>query len=293
MKLRKAISTLIALIVLLAVTRSLASDRIALGSASFQFVDRLGNADKPIVVWTHAPRALKPKSAIVFVMHGMRRNGREYRDQWVRHAEAQRFLLIVPEFSEQAYSDEAYQRGNMFDDQGRAIDPTKWTFTAIEHLFDYVREAAGNRSEQYYLYGHSAGGQVVQRLVMFLPQARFKRAIAANPGYYTLPEAGAFPYGLDGTTASDETLRQGFARDFVLLLGDADTDRDDPNLRKTAEADRQGQHRFERGQFFFERARQRAAALDADFHWQKRTVRGAGHSDKQMSQAAVTALFAR
>lgn len=271
-----------------------AADTIAPGAGSLQFVDSLGNSDRPITVWTYAPKKLRASSPIVFVMHGMRRNGREYRDQWIEHADKGGFLLIVPEFAEQAYSSDVYQLGNMFDEKGRPIDPAKWTYTAIEHLFDYVKGITGNTSSRYSIYGHSAGGQFVQRLVLFVPTARYQRAIAANPGYYTLPNVEvAFPYGLQTTTADVATLKESFSRPFLLLLGDQDTNRDDPNLRKTAEADEQGMNRFERGKNYFQLAKQRAAELQAVFDWKQQTVRGAGHSDKQMSKAAAAALVAR
>src|SRR5271155_4121645 len=43
-------------------------------------------------------------------------------------------------------------------------------------------------SKTYYLYGHSAGGQFAHRLVLFMPNARYQRVVAANPGYYTMPQ---------------------------------------------------------------------------------------------------------
>jgi pimeloyl-ACP methyl ester carboxylesterase len=268
-----------------------AAEKFPAGAASIPFVDQLGNADKPLTLWTYAPRRLNDRSPIVIVLHGVRRNGQQYRDQWVEHAEKRNLLLIVPEFPESSYSNEAYQRGNMFDEAGRPVDQAQWTFTAIEHAFDYVKQLAGNTSDKYFLYGHSAGGQVVQRLVLFLPNARYKRAIAANPGYYTMPDGAPFPYGLQGTVANDDTLKGSFGHDFVLLLGERDTERDDPNLRKTPEADAQGLTRFERGQNYFEMCGEKARALTATFSWRKRTVPGAGHSDKQMSKAAVAILF--
>jgi poly(3-hydroxybutyrate) depolymerase len=271
-----------------------ATESIPVGKGSFEFVDQLGNPDKPITVWTYAPRKLRASSPIVFVMHGTRRNGREYRDQWIDHADKRGFLLVVPEFAAQDYGSEAYQRGNMFDDEGRPIDASKWTFMAIEHLFDHVKEMSGNTSQRYYLYGHSAGGQFVQRLVLFLPEARFRRAIAANPGWYTMPDMEtAFPYGLQKSTANEDTLKSSFANPFVLMLGDQDVNRDDPNLRKSPEADLQGANRFERGKAYFQQAKKLSGELGANFAWKQQTVRGAAHSDKQMSKAAAAAMFAR
>ena len=227
-------------------------------------------------------------------MHGKGRNASQYRDQWIEHAEKQNFLLIAPEFSEAAYPGEAYSLGNMFDSQGRAIDSSNWAFYAIEHLFDHVKELTSNTSSKYWIYGHSAGGQFVHRLVLFLPEARYQRAVAANPGWYTMPDTRVgFPYGVKQTAVTNATLAKSFAHPFTLLLGDQDTKRDDPNLRKTPEADAQGPHRFARGKKYFESAQRKAANLKLPFQWKQQVVPGTGHSDRQMSDAAAKALFAR
>jgi poly(3-hydroxybutyrate) depolymerase len=282
-------------VVLLAIHCAVASasgaEQIAPGRGSFQFSDEKGSPDKPITVWTYAPANVRPGSPVVFVMHGVQRNGQKYRDDWIPHADRRGFLLIVPEFAERHYSTEAYQRGNMVDEKGKPVDPSKWTFAVIEHLFDRVKEMSGNTSSGYYIYGHSAGAQFVHRFVQFMPSARYIRAIAANPGYYTMPDLStAFPYGLKNTLATEESIAQALSRDFVLMLGERDTDRNDPNLRKTPEADAQGLVRFQRGQNFYKQAKEMAVRLSATFSWKLLTVPNVGHSDKQMSAVAANQI---
>ena len=46
---------------------------------------------------------------------------------------------------------------------------------------------AGSRRERFLLYGHSAGGQVVHRLMTFGYSRRLEKVVAANCGSYTLP----------------------------------------------------------------------------------------------------------
>ena len=53
----------------------------------------------------------------------------------------------------------------------------------------------------YALYGHSAGGQFVHRYVAFADAPRMESAVAANSGWYTMPDDGAFPYGWGGDIA--------------------------------------------------------------------------------------------
>jgi len=103
----------------------------------------------------------------------------------------------------------------------------------------------------------------------------------------------SFPYGLRHSNLSEQSLRTSFGRDFVLLLGQQDLDSEDPNLRKTANAEEQGSTRFDRGRNYFQTAQSEAAKLGASFTWQLRTVAGAQHSDAQMAQAAAAILFAK
>lgn len=159
-------------------------------------------------------------------------------------------------------------------------------------MFDAIKTATGNQSADYFLYGHSEGGQFVHRLVLLLPDARFARAIAANPGWYTMPAFNTqFPYGLGSAPASEASLKKSFTRDFALLLGDRDTDPNHPELRRTPQAMAQGAHRFERGQNYMKHATQQAKALNVELAWRLEVVPRAAHENRKMSQAAAT-LFA-
>ena len=75
------------------------------------------------------------------------------------------------------------------------------------------------------------------------------------------------------------------------MLGEEDTDPDDPELRKTAEAEEQGDTRFERGHNYFKAARAEAEELQTPFNWRLATVPGAHHSDKQMARGAILKIF--
>jgi hypothetical protein len=125
-----------------------------------------------------------------------------------------------------------------------------------------------------------------------MPYARYQRVVAANPGYYTMPAFEIkYPYGLANTQVDANSLSQAFGKNLVLLLGDKDTNPDDPDLRKTPKANEQGATRFERGHYFFRHAQEKAAELDAPFSWSLSIVPNAGHSNKEMSEGAAKVLF--
>ncbi|MDZ7757086.1 hypothetical protein [Rhodohalobacter sp.] len=47
--------------------------------------------------------------------------------------------------------------------------------------------------------------QFIHRMVMFKPDARFDLAIAANPGWYTIPDSKQnYPYGILGAPTVQE-----------------------------------------------------------------------------------------
>jgi hypothetical protein len=111
-----------------------------------------------------------------------------------------------------------------------------------------VRYAERLTASTYDIIGHSAGGQFVHRLVLFVPGARFRRAVASSPGRYAFPSLTTdFPYGLRGTPIDYADLVHALSRDFVLLLGDRDTE----DRVREPEAMHQGRNRFARGLRFF------------------------------------------
>ncbi len=244
------------LLVIIAPTAS-AANGLKIGSSSFVFRDTLGNKNKPITVWYHKPKESNADTPVVFVMHGVKRNGREYRDAWIKHAEQEKFILLVPEFSKKHYpGNKQYNLGNMFSSSNKPIPKSKWTYSAIEHIFDHVLNITDLKAKHYSIYGHSAGAQFVHRLVLFLPDARINTAISANAGWYTMPNKRfKFPYGVKKTSISFNQLRKAFSQNLIIPLSDKDTDKNHKHLRKTKKAMAQGKHRFERGKKFFQSAK--------------------------------------
>jgi hypothetical protein len=99
-----------------------------------------------------------------------------------------------------------------------------------------------------------------------------------------------FPYGLGGLPVTEASLKTSLGRDVILLLGERDTDPNDPELRNTRQAEAQGPHRFARGQEFFREAKHESAELKAPFGWRLQIVPGAAHDPKKMSGPAAAVL---
>lgn len=261
------------------------------GPASYVFN---GWPGPPIKVWTYAPTSgALDELPIVVVMHGVNRDGDRYRDEWVETATENGMIVLAPNFSSADFPRSAsYNLGNMFEGEtGAPVDEALWSFSAIDALFADAVNRIGGAQESYALYGHSAGAQFVHRYRYFKPETRAGLFISANAGWYTMPDFGeAFPYGLGESGLAPGSLRQALSSDLVVLLGDRDTDANDPNLRRTEEAMEQGAHRFARGQTFFDAAKRKAAEEGVEFGWRIETVTGAHHSNALMAPSAAALI---
>lgn len=232
-------------------------------------------------VWYFLPENVKADAPVLIVMHGVNRDADRYRNDWMPHAQRYGLILVAPEFSQKDFP----------ETEGYSLE-AKGAFGFIEPVFDAVKAATGNRSERFHLYGHSAGAQFVHRYLYYQPQARVARAVAANAGWWTLPDLTVeFPYGLKDSPISEAALKNMLQRPLVVLLGTADTDPNDKNLRRTPESMLQGPYRFARGHTFFDAGLKQAAALGVPFGWELATAPGVGHSDSGTSAFAVRHLF--
>lgn len=243
----------------------------------------------PLPVWYQLPERVTADTPVVVVMHGVNRDADRYRDEWAGLARQHGFIVVCPEFSARDFPGAGgYNTGYFAGSDGAPRPRALWSFAAIEPLFDAVRARFGTRAERYTIYGHSAGAQFVHRFVLFMPEARIEQAIAANAGWYTMPDPHTgFPYGLGKAPVAPDGLSTALGKPLTVLLGTADTDTADPDLRTTPEANAQGPHRFARGQTFFAAGQGAAARLGVPFGWRMDFVPGVGHKNGLMAEAAA------
>ena len=166
-------------------------------------------------------------------------------------------IVLAPQFTEEYFPGDAYMFGNMSDTAGNMLPKSAWALTAIERLFDMVRDELGLRRTEYDIVGFSGGAQFVYRLALFVPEARFRRAVAASAGRYAFPSwSERLPYGLAGSPLDRLHLPQAFSRDLVVLLADRDIRDGEREPASMA----QGTTRFAKGLRFFATATDEAAA---------------------------------
>lgn len=260
-------------------------------AAADEFKWRFDAWDGPsFPVRMYVPQNVNADSPIVIVLHGQSRDAERYFQDWVKQADSHDLIIVTPEFTQESFRGSSrYNLGHVFDsDTGAVRDESLWTFSAIEPLFDAVVARLGGEQSQYILYGHSAGAQFVHRYLYYKPDARVRRYIAANAGWYTVPVYDFdYPYGLTKSTIRATDLERIFSSKLVILLGDQDRDPEDKSLRKTKEAKQQGPHRLARGQTMYQVGKSTAEAKALDFAWTLLVVKGAGHVNAQMTPAAA------
>lgn len=263
------------------------------GRNAISYVDRDHYPDRPVTLHTYRSQDHAPDRPLVIVQHGMLRNGDDYRDFWIPAADRHGLLIVAPTFADQAWPGaENYNNGAVFDapsGEPRPVDG--WAYGLVGRIVDRLR-AAGVSSGKAYLFGHSAGGQFVHRLMSSQPHAHFHAAACANAGWYTLPTLDvAFPEGLGGVGLTAEHLARLLAYPMTILAGDQDIVTDDPHLPSGEAALRQGPHRYARAHNYFEAGRREAANRGLPFNWSLQTVPGIGHNGRAMSAACASLWF--
>jgi len=287
------LKSIVIAILLLVAGPAFAATPVPGGKWSWVFVDKKGNADRPIRVYTYRPKACDSTCPIWFVMHGVKRNASYYRDLWVDLADRYKFMVIAPEFAQKDYPKAAwYNLGGVSETE----NPEKWTYAAIDHLFEEMRDGQAD----YRIFGHSAGAQFVERMLLLRPQSKASLYAAGNPGWHLLPEwrkdkgvDQSFPYSLIGSKSGEAQAREAFGRKFILLLGEKDSDPDDENLNKTDGAMKQGATRVERGESFFKIATRVSGDIGAKFEWQLVEVPEVAHDALGMSNALGVQIYGK
>lgn len=249
-------------------------------------------------IWYYRPSTSEDSLRLVMVLHGMGRNGEDYLDSWIPYADENQLFVVAPEFSDEqpigfvgslsgGGFEYRYSTGNVVSWFARDLPEKDWYFTSVEHLFDTFLRSDSQLLKRYVLFGHSAGGQFVHRMVMFTPEASFDLAISANSGWYTIPDSEQnYPYGISGAPKVQDRITYSLQRPLIVFLG---TD-DKPNqggFRTRSEAMKQGVSRPQRGEHFFNAAQNTASIRGLNLGWQLKYAEEIGHNYKEMAEAAM------
>ena len=250
--------------------------------------------DRPLVLHATPPRDFDTGTPVLFVHHGVRRNGRDYRDYWLDLVDEAGVLAISIEFPERSFPDHlSYQFGNLHDQEGRPNSREQWTFSVVERLFDALLAQGITTRQRYGLFGHSAGGQFVHRMMSFGFRDRVAIAISANAGTYAMPDlATPWPFGLGQTDVDTDALCALLSFPITVMAGTEDVKTTGEFFPKGPRSMRQGAHRYERAHNYVRAGHAAAAALQSSCSWTVIDVPGVGHDGKGMSAAATRIVAA-
>jgi pimeloyl-ACP methyl ester carboxylesterase len=201
-------------------------------------------------------------------VHGLDRAASEF-PVLVGQAERTGPIVLVPEFDAAQFPDVyAYNYGNVRrpPPNGTVVPRDLWNFGIIDRRSEQVRTAVGSERETFGLFGNSAGAQVVLRYLALTEATAVDAAVAANSGWYMLPDLAVhYPARMGGLDLDESYLRLFLGGRLIVLLGNADTYTKAPDLPRSEAAMAQGPHRLTRGQRHFEHCRQFADRLGGRF----------------------------
>lgn len=266
------------------------------GSGSFVFSD-VAAPSGSLRVFFYCPKPSGSDLTIVVAMHGFDRAASDFRDALISQAKRSRRIVLVPAFDKAQFPDAyAYNYGNVMRQQLSAAPAPRrlWNFGIVDRLFEKVREAVRSKQKNFELFGLSAGAQFVLRYLALTEGAAVDVAVAANCGWYMLPDLSLdYPVGMGGLALDESDLRRYLRRNLTILLGDADTDSAAHDLPREEAAIAQGPHRLARGLWHYEHCKKIAGRLGTPFGWTLKIVPGAGHVDQAIYDQAVLSLADR
>ena len=260
------------------------------GRASIPYRDPL-TPDRALVLECYRPASHAPGSPVVLVQHGMGRNGDEYCDAWVPAADKHGLLVVATTFPGAEWpGSRPYNDGNVLEEDGTLRPREAWSQAIPGRVFALLRRAGVTTRDKAFLWGHSAGGQFVHRLMGTQPHDIFEAVGPANAGWYTLPTLDLpYPEGLGGIGLDRDAVVR--LLDYPMVIFAADRDVDGANLPMHAAAMAQGPHRFARAHAYLARGRAEAERLGVSCRWSLVVVPGLGHEGMRMSGVAAAYWF--
>jgi pimeloyl-ACP methyl ester carboxylesterase len=152
------------------------------------------------IFYYYVPTKLTDQTEVLILVHGTPKdlmpeeNAEFYVVSWADFAEEHNYILIAPAFNQEnfssRYGDQAM--GGYRGLFGREIGADEW----VLRLVNTFQHSTKILSDQFSLYGHSAGGQFVGRFLVTHPEV-VKRAVITSAATYPQPDFDVqWPHGM-------------------------------------------------------------------------------------------------
>ena len=237
-------------------------------------------------VFTYRPRRVA-LAGLLFLFDGVHRDASGMRDKATALAERAGIITFAPHLDRERFPKWRYNSAGVIR-RGQKQPRELWTGPLLQRLFEWARDVTGQPSARLFLFGHSAGGQMLSRICAYSPLSSTARIVIANPSAYVAPLLDEpTPYGFAGIFAPAEAvarLQVYLALPITIYLGQRDTG--SRNLATSNAAMRQGRNRLQRGRRTYQSALTLAHRNAWAFNWQLVEAPRVGHSSRAMLHAA-------
>ena len=245
--------------------------------------------DRPLTLHSARPSALGRRYAGAIRASWRWPQWRGYRDYWLQVVDDPDILAIADRVFGRAFPDYLrYHFGNRHDEAGAPNPREQWTYGIDERLFAALLRQGLTNQQRYGLFGHSAGGQFVHRMLSFGYRDHVAVAVSANAGTYAMPNLmTAWPFGLGETELDTHALWPLLDFPITVMTGTQDIKTTGRYFPKGPRSMRQGATRHERAHNYVRAGHEAAEAMGTRCAWTVINVPDVGHDGERMSVAAA------
>ena len=247
--------------------------------------------DKPDVeLWYSLPKEINKDTKVLFIVHGASRDVERYLKAWLEEAKNKNVILVAPFFSKQSYK--YYSTLGLATSSGKIITNSDKDLTnSISSFYTFFKSKYNLSSETYLIFGFSGGSQFVHRYMMYGEDMRIEKAAIGSAGWYTFLNNEPFPFGTKNMSLDRARYEWFLSREVLFLLGDNDNDPNHSSLNTNRGARKQGMHRYQRGQNYFNNLINFAEQSQTPFRWRYKSIEGLDHNIESMSDSAIPFLL--
>ena len=244
--------------------------------------------DRMLILHAARPREWKPGHPVLFVHHGVARNGQDYRDYWLPHVDASGALVISIEFPEASFPEYLwYNFGNLHTADGRPNPRDQWTFGIDPRLFDALRDQGITRTRRYGVFGHSAAANMSIACCHSDTGIAWPWPSPPTPEHMRCLTCQSIGPGALERLRSRRRTETFLGFPITIMAGTEDTKTTGRFFPKGPKSLRQGPTRFARAHRYLQTGQEAAAQLGVSLAWRVVEVPGVGHDGRGMSDAAA------
>ena len=247
--------------------------------------------NKPDVeLYYKLPNEINNDTKLVFVIHGASRDVKRYLEAWLEQSKDKNVILVAPFFSKDSF--QYYNTLGLASSSGKAFKNSKTKLTnSISSFFTFFKSKYDLKTETYRIFGFSGGSQFVHRYMMYGTDERVEMAAIGSAGWYTFLNNEPFPFGITNMPVDKNRLDWFLSREVLFIVGKNDNDPNHSSLNSNYGAKKQGAHRHQRGESYFNNLINYAEINELPFRWRFRSVEGLDHNIEEMTKNAAPFLL--